>query len=74
MDDRKVGELGLKTSFYQRKVGDRDIVVSLLFVQIVFKFFINENLKMDFSKYIGCGLNEKFNFYLVKLVLVNKKS
>ena len=32
MDDRKVGELDLKTSFYQRKVGgrDRDIIVSVL--------------------------------------------
>jgi hypothetical protein len=30
LDDRKVDELGLNTSFYQRKVGDRDIVVSVV--------------------------------------------
>ena len=30
LDDRKVDELGLNTSFYQRKVGDRDIIVSVV--------------------------------------------
>jgi hypothetical protein len=30
LDDRKVDDLGLNTSFYQRKVGDRDIVVSVV--------------------------------------------
>ena len=29
MGDRKVEDLGIKTSFYQRNVGDRDIIVSV---------------------------------------------
>ena len=30
LDDRKINDLGLKSSFYQRKVGDRDIIVSVV--------------------------------------------
>ncbi len=29
LGDRKVEDLGIKTSFYQRNVGDRDIIVSV---------------------------------------------
>jgi len=46
----------------------------ILFMQILFKFFLDESkIKFDLSSFIGTNLNDKLNYYLVKIIRINKK-
>lgn len=46
----------------------------ILFMQILFKFFLDESkINFDLSSFIGTNLNDKLNYYLVKIIRINKK-
>jgi len=49
-------------------------MIMILFIQILFKFHLeNKNLNINFSRFIGFKFNEKLNYYINKLILLNKK-
>jgi hypothetical protein len=48
-------------------------LVFILTIQLLFKFIIKDNIKFDISKIIGTNLNGKFNYYLNKIIILNKK-
>lgn len=46
----------------------------ILFMQILFKFFLDESkVKFNISSFIGTNLNDKLNYYLIKIIRINKK-
>lgn len=45
-----------------------------LVIQLFFKFYINENkVKLNISGFIGNSLNEKFNYYYLIIIKLNKQ-
>lgn len=52
------------------------ICISLVFIlimQLFFKFFIKENININVFKIININFNNKFNYYINKILLLNKK-
>lgn len=46
-----------------------------LFMIILFKFYFKEeSFKFDISAFVGDKFNANFNFYLIKLIQLNKKT
>ena len=49
--------------------------ILILFMMILFKFYLNEEkVKLSFSGIIGDKMNKNLNYYLVKLIQLNKKT
>lgn len=46
----------------------------ILFSMILFRFILNEDIKLNLSNVIGIKLNNSLNYYLVKIIQLNKKS
>ena len=46
----------------------------ILFMMILFKFFFEDNIKLNFSRFIGEKFNNSLNYYLIKLIQLNKKT
>jgi hypothetical protein len=50
-------------------------LIFILFIMILFKFYLNENqIKLNYSRLIGEKLNENFNYYIIKIIQLNKKT
>ena len=49
-------------------------LIIILFFIILFKFYLNENINLNFSRLIGVNLNSKLNYYIIKLIQFYKKS
>lgn len=50
-------------------------LTSILFIIILFKFFLNENnIKLNLSSLIGDKLNNSLNYYIIKIIKLNKKA
>lgn len=47
-------------------------LVIIMFIMILFKFFLNENIKLNLSGILGNKLNNTLQYYLVKLIKLNK--
>lgn len=47
-------------------------LVIILIIQITFKFFTKNSVKLNLSKYIGTNLNYKLEYYLNKIIALNK--
>jgi hypothetical protein len=47
-------------------------LIYILFIQFLFQFFINKN-KIELSNIIGIKFNNSLNYYLDKILLINKK-
>ena len=45
----------------------------LLIIQIIFKFYINDNIKLNLSLIFGGKINNRLEFYINKIILLNKK-
>ena len=49
--------------------------ILILFMMILFKFYINEEkVKLNLSNLIGDKMNNNLNYYLIKLIQLNKKT
>ena len=49
--------------------------IFILFMMILFKFYINEEkVKLNLSSLIGDKMNNNLNYYLIKLIQLNKKT
>ena len=49
--------------------------ILILFMMILFKFYINEKkVKLNLSNLIGDRMNNNLNYYLIKLIQLNKKT
>ena len=49
--------------------------IIILFMMILFKFYINEEkVKLNLSSLIGDKINNNLNYYLIKLIQLNKKT
>ena len=49
--------------------------ILILFMMILFKFYLNEDkVKLNLSSLIGDKLNNNLNYYLIKLIQLNKKT
>jgi len=49
-------------------------MIIILFTQILFKFYLGDkNLNINLSRIIGFKFNEKLNYYINKLIFLNKK-
>lgn len=46
----------------------------ILFMMILFKFFFEDNIKLNFSRFIGEKYNNSLNYYLIKLIQFYKKT
>ena len=50
-------------------------LVFILFIMIIFKFYLKEEkIKFNISNLIGVDLNNSLNYYLIKLIQLNKKT
>nr|YP_025845.1 hypothetical protein 11 [Moniliophthora perniciosa]AAQ74301.1 hypothetical protein 11 [Moniliophthora perniciosa] len=50
-------------------------LIIILFFMILFKFYLKEEqIKINLSSLIGVDLNERFNYYIIKLIQLNKKT
>ena len=50
------------------------LLALILFIQILFKFYLDERkIKLNLSNFIGSSLNDKLNYYLLKIIILNKK-
>ncbi|KAI0398634.1 hypothetical protein F4802DRAFT_340266 [Xylaria palmicola] len=50
-------------------------LIIILFMIILFKFYLNEDkVKLNLSSLIGDKMNKNLNYYLIKLILLNKKT
>jgi hypothetical protein len=48
--------------------------ILILFMMILFKFYLNEKVKLNLSSLIGDKMNNNLNYYLIKLIQLNKKT
>ena len=50
-------------------------LILILFMMILFKFYLNEKkVKLNLSSLIGDKMNNNLNYYLIKLIQLNKKT
>lgn len=50
-------------------------LIIILFFIILFKFYLNEDkIKLNISSYVGDKFNDSLNYYLIKLIKLNKKT
>jgi len=50
-------------------------LILILFIMILFKFYLNEDkVKLNLSSLIGDKMNNNLNYYLIKLIQLNKKT
>ena len=51
-------------------------LIIILFMLILFKFYLNEknNVKLNLSSWIGEKWNNSLNYYLIKIIQLNKKT
>ena len=48
-------------------------LIYILIIQLVFKFYIKDNVNLNLSKLLGNNINMKIEFYLNKIIKLNKK-
>lgn len=48
-------------------------LIILLIIQIVFKFFIKNQVKLNLSNLFGVNINNKLQYYINKIISLNKK-
>lgn len=49
-------------------------LIYLLIIFLIYKLYFKENIKLNLSKILGNTLNTKIEFYLNKIITLNKKS
>ena len=47
-------------------------VIYILIIQLVFKLYFNNNITLNLSKFLGNDFNKKMEFYLNKIIKLNK--
>ena len=47
------------------------MILSLI-IQIIFKFHVISNVKLHFSSILGANINNKLEYYLNKIIFLNK--
>lgn len=45
----------------------------ILTIQITFKYYVKENIKLNISRLVGENINKNLEFYINKIILLNKK-
>ena len=48
-------------------------MVLLIVIQLIFKLYFKDNVKLNLSKLLGVNFNNKVEYYLNKIILLNKK-
>jgi hypothetical protein len=48
-------------------------LIILLIIQILFKFYLTENITLNLSNILGINVNNKLEYYLNKIIKLNKK-
>src|SRR2546429_2752321 len=48
-------------------------IVYILIIQLVFKLYFKDNINLNFFKLLGNNLNNKIEFYLNKIIKLNKQ-
>lgn len=48
-------------------------LVFILIIQILFKFYLKDNLNLNMSKFLGANINNKAEYYLNIVISLNKK-
>ena len=48
-------------------------IVFILVVQLIFKLYLNDSVNLNLSRFLGVGFNSKLEYYLNKIILLNKK-
>jgi hypothetical protein len=48
-------------------------VIFLLVVQLIFKLYLKDSVNLNLSKFLGKNFNSKLEYYLNKIILLNKK-
>jgi hypothetical protein len=48
-------------------------LMNILIIQIVFKFYLKHNVKLDLSNILGVNINNYIENYINKIILLNKK-
>lgn len=48
-------------------------LISILIIQIIFKLYLKHNIKLNFSNILGISNNSKLEYYVNKIISLNKK-
>ncbi len=48
-------------------------LISILIIQIIFKLYLKDNIKLNFSNILGISNNSKLQYYVNKIISLNKK-
>lgn len=48
-------------------------LISILIIQIIFKLYLKHNVKLNFSNILGISNNSKLEYYVNKIISLNKK-
>jgi Cytochrome b/b6/petB len=48
-------------------------LILILIIQLIFKFYLKDNVNLNFSKLLGKNLNDKLEYYINKIINLNKK-
>ena len=48
-------------------------LISILLVQILFKFYIKSNVTLPLSNFFGNNFNDKLEYYINKIIILNQK-
>ena len=48
-------------------------LVSFLVTQLIFKLYFKDSVTLDLSRFLGANLNSKLEYYLNKIILLNKR-
>ena len=48
-------------------------LIYLLIIQLIFKFYLKDNVNLHLSKLLGNNLNNKMEYYLNKIIKLNKQ-
>jgi hypothetical protein len=48
-------------------------LISFLVTQLIFKLYFKDSVTLDLSRFLGANLNSKLEYYLNKIILLNKR-
>jgi hypothetical protein len=48
-------------------------IILLIVIQLIFKLHFKESVNLNLSKLLGANINNKVEYYLNKVILLNKK-
>lgn len=48
-------------------------LIIILIIQIIFKFYLKDSIKLNLFNILGINLNNNLEYYLNKIIILNKK-